>query len=102
MIGRFVVASFVTALLVPFQLSVATPLVALDPDREAHRLAYQVGTALVTQAVAAEPDFAGMQVQPYEPPKPAPTFSLPDLQGKTVSLADLRGKVVLLFFWATW
>ena len=71
MIGRFVVASLATAL-------------------------------LVTQAVAAGPDFAGMRVQPYDPPKPAPTFALPDLQGKTVSLADLRGKVVLLYFWATW
>jgi cytochrome oxidase Cu insertion factor (SCO1/SenC/PrrC family) len=50
----------------------------------------------------AAPDFAAMQVQPYEPPKPAPAFSLPDLIGRTVRLTDLRGKTVMLFFWATW
>ena len=104
MIGRLAALSLVTALLVPFQLSVAPLLVGLDRGREASRsvLAYQVGTALVTEAEAAGPDFAAMQVQPYEPPKPAPALSLPDLQGKTVTLANLRGKVVLLFFWATW
>jgi cytochrome oxidase Cu insertion factor (SCO1/SenC/PrrC family) len=52
--------------------------------------------------VRAAPDFAGMQVQPYEPPKPAPDFGLPDLAGRTVRLQDLRGKTVMLFFWATW
>ena len=51
---------------------------------------------------AATPDFAAVQVIPYEPPKPAPAFSLPDLTGKQVRLEDLRGKVVLVFFWATW
>jgi cytochrome oxidase Cu insertion factor (SCO1/SenC/PrrC family) len=53
-------------------------------------------------AGAAAPDFAAMQVQPYEPPKRAPGFSLPDLTGRTVRLEDLRGKTVMLFFWATW
>lgn len=51
---------------------------------------------------AAAPDFAALQVQPYDPPQPAPELELPDLDGKTVRLADLHGKVVLLFFWATY
>ena len=61
-----------------------------------------VAVALVATAALAAPDFASMQVIPYEPPKPAPAFSLPDLHGKVTRLEDLRGKVVLLFFWATW
>src|SRR5690606_41666590 len=35
-------------------------------------------------------------------PRPAPGFSLKDLDGKEVSLEDLKGKVVVLDFWATW
>jgi cytochrome oxidase Cu insertion factor (SCO1/SenC/PrrC family) len=59
-------------------------------------------TGLALAARAASPDFGALDFQPYEPPKPAPEFSLPDLAGHTWNLADLRGKVVLLFFWATW
>ena len=57
---------------------------------------------LAGAALAAEPDFEAIGALPYRPPKPAPAFALPDLQGKTVRLAELRGKVVLVFFWATW
>jgi cytochrome oxidase Cu insertion factor (SCO1/SenC/PrrC family) len=60
------------------------------------------GLLLATSAMAAAPDFAGMQVQRYDPPKAVPTFALPDLEGKTVRPDDLKGKVVMLFFWATW
>lgn len=52
--------------------------------------------------VAAAPNFSALPAQPYEPRRPAPAFSLPDLAGRPVSLADLRGKVTLLFFWTTW
>ena len=34
--------------------------------------------------------------------KPAPDFSLPDVNGKDISLASFKGKYVLVDFWASW
>jgi len=34
--------------------------------------------------------------------KPAPDFSLKDINGKDFTLSSLKGKVVILSFWATW
>ncbi len=45
---------------------------------------------------------AAASLKPEVERKPAPEFSLKDLNGKTVKLSDYRGKVVLLNFWATW
>jgi cytochrome oxidase Cu insertion factor (SCO1/SenC/PrrC family) len=59
-------------------------------------------TLLSATALAAAPDFAALGLTPYEPPRTAPAFSLPDLEGRSRTLADFRGKVLLLFFWATW
>ena len=38
----------------------------------------------------------------FRDPKPAPAFTLTDLDGREISTASLRGKVVVINFWATW
>jgi thiol-disulfide isomerase/thioredoxin len=38
----------------------------------------------------------------FRDPKPAPAFTLKDLEGRDISPASLRGKVVIVNFWATW
>jgi peroxiredoxin len=41
-------------------------------------------------------------VKGHDDRKPAPEFTLKDVNGHQVRLSDYRGKVVLLDFWATW
>jgi cytochrome oxidase Cu insertion factor (SCO1/SenC/PrrC family) len=57
---------------------------------------------LAATAAAAAPDFGSLKIDEIKPPKAAPAFELPDLDGRPQRLADLRGKVVMLFFWTTW
>jgi thiol-disulfide isomerase/thioredoxin len=52
-------------------------------------------------SVSGQPG-SGQQSQSLNLDKPAPEFTLNDLQGKPVSLSSFRGKVVMLNFWATY
>ena len=54
---------------------------------------------------AADPGAAGAEkvaLRFYREPKPAPAFTVKDLEGREISMASLRGKVVIVNFWATW
>jgi hypothetical protein len=61
------------------------------------------GPSLTTPGLAADLDVL-MQEFRVTPAglKPAPSFSLKTIEGKTAALADYRGRPVLLYFWATW
>lgn len=64
-------------------------------------LIFAVGAVIL----AAVFSIVWLQSAKYEPlavGKPAPDFSLADLNDKPIRLSDYRGKVVFLNFWATW
>ena len=72
------------------------------PSRGRSRvLILAVGTAILIAVFT----LVWLQSAKYEPlavGKPAPDFSLTDLNDKQYRLSDFRGKVVSLNFWATW
>ena len=61
-------------------------------------------TAWITwRAKALETGLSNNHSAHYPPlNKPAPTFSLPTLDGHPVTLADYRGRNVVVTFWASW
>lgn len=61
-------------------------LAGLDSEVTRLRRASREGVALTTQRMD----------------KPAPDWTLPDLEGKPVALASFKGKVVVLDFWGSW
>jgi thiol-disulfide isomerase/thioredoxin len=89
-------------------------------ERRALLLVLVLGGVLVTWAAAryarqvegrdaaahtAEPDAGGTEavtLRFFRDPKPAPAFTVKDLDGREISSASLRGKVVIVNFWATW
>lgn len=71
--------------------------------------------AIISQAVKDNPNHLGLatlhknmqaQLQQEEKSgwvgKPAPDFTLPDVNGKPVALSSFKGKYVLVDFWASW
>jgi len=58
-----------------------------------------IAATLSAQANAQQP---GHGLTPLPDLKPAPDFSLTDLDGETHRLSDYLGKVVVINFWATW
>jgi len=54
------------------------------------------------QTAAVDPNSPAAQGLPDLLDKPAPAFTLKNLQGQPVSLSDYKGKAVLITFWATW
>lgn len=65
-------------------------------------LACALALVLLARTAITAPDFVGAGFQPYRPPKPAPPFALPDLEGRVRTLEEFRGRILVLFFWATW
>lgn len=52
-----------------------------------------LGVVLISRAPSASPTAIG---------RPAPDFTVADLDGNPIRLADLRGRPVIVNFWASW
>jgi peroxiredoxin len=67
-------------------------------------MAVWVSAALIclTFSGCSSPKAVKAAVKAEKDRKPAPDFSLKDVNGREVKLSDYKGKVVLLNFWATW
>jgi thiol-disulfide isomerase/thioredoxin len=71
----------------------------------AARYARQAGQETMAAAAPAPAEAAGgeaVTLRFFRDPKPAPMFTVKDLDGREVSTASMRGKVVIVNFWATW
>lgn len=60
-----------------------------------------LASAAKGELIPAESGDALQYISPLQG-KPAPGFTLEDLNGKKLSLADYKGKALLINFWATW
>lgn len=58
--------------------------------------------ALLFLAVLSTTAMVGMAGRPPAEGRPAPDFTLQNLEGATKHFKDYRGNIILLNFWATW
>ena len=80
------------------------------PDRAVASLATIVFAALLAASCGGkEPRAKGREgggsvagVPAVQARRPAPDFTLKDLDGRDIRLTDFRGQVVMVNFWATW
>ena len=71
----------------------------------AARYARQIEGQPAAAAALPGADFTGgerVALRFFRDPKPAPMFTVRDLEGREISTASMRGKVVIVNFWATW
>ena len=97
----------VESLVKRYPSSMVTPFIIIDrfvnyPNPE------KAASTYAALAPAAKKSTYGLELEQYLKigAKTAigvkPSFSIPDINGKTLKLADMKGKVVLVDFWASW
>jgi thiol-disulfide isomerase/thioredoxin len=87
-----------------FVLAVSGVLVTWAAARYARQIDDRAsGPAIAASAGGGEvADTEQVTLRFFRDPKPAPAFTVKDLDGRDIAPASLRGKVVIVNFWATW
>ena len=83
-------------------LALGGVLVTWAAARYARQVEQQHPAAAAGAADAAVAGGERVTLRFFRDPKPAPAFTLKDLDGRDITPASLRGKVVIVNFWATW
>lgn len=67
-----------------------------------HRFFSPLLLAALAVVLLFQTDFSRGQVKHFNPPREAPEFNLPGLDGGKHALSDFRGRILLLSVWASW
>jgi peroxiredoxin len=95
-----------------YQSYATNPMLGLQPysreelvavvDRTAQKHPKHSGLASIKNSLQPQAQAQNIQAASNLLNKPAPDFTLPDVNGKQVSLSSFKGKYVLVDFWASW